>query len=83
MADEPTDVIVAEDEWRTFKRVLPRDVHELLKSFEADVAHEIGTGLVGIGGSVQIWSIITRFLDEHREALKQMAKEWTGEDSSS
>ena len=80
MAEAVTEVIVAEDEWRTFKRVLPRDVHELLKSFEADVADEIRTSAQGIGGSVQVWSVITRFLDEHREALRQMAKEWTGDE---
>lgn len=74
-----TEVIVAADEWRTFRRVLPRDVHELLKSFEADVARELGTSGEGLGGSVAIWTVISRFLDIHREELQELAREFVEE----
>jgi hypothetical protein len=72
------DSILA-DEWRTFKRVLPKDLHELLKSFEADVSSEIRSSGEGIGGSVEVLTIITRYLDEHRAELKQLASEWKAE----
>jgi hypothetical protein len=81
MPNKPTEIesIVATDEWRSFKRVLPRDLHEELKRFEAIVGAEIGQS-VSLGAAVAIWSIIVHFLRENEAELVQCAKEWAGED---
>jgi hypothetical protein len=71
-----TENIVAEDGWRTIKRVLPRDVYLELIRFESVVAQEIGCGETSIGGSVQVWSVITHVLREHEAELIQSAKDW-------
>lgn len=70
-----TEVIVAADEWRTIKRVLPRDIYEAIKGFEQAIGREIG-GVESIGSSVQIWTVLCQFLREHEPALIEMAREW-------
>ena len=44
-----------------------------------DVARELGTSGEGLGGSVAIWTVISRFLDIHREELQELAREFVEE----
>lgn len=72
----PEDVTVATDTWRTIKRVLPRDIYELIKSIESDIADAAGVGHMALGASVTVWTVISRYLDEHRAELKMWAEDW-------
>ena len=76
MSEEP---IFGADEWRTLYRPLPKDVYEAIKIAEDLVGVEIGNMSSdgrSMGQSVAIWSIITHFLNDNSEALKQTAREW-------
>ena len=76
MSDAP---IFGADEWRTLYRPLPKDVYEAIKIAEDAVGVEIGNMSSdgrSMGQSVAIWSILTHFLSENSEALKQTAREW-------
>jgi hypothetical protein len=76
-----TDPTITSDEWRTFKRVLPRDVHEEMKYFEELVATHSGIPprFQGIGDSVSVWSILVHALRLHEADLIQLAEEWKKE----
>jgi hypothetical protein len=77
MSDAP---IFGADEWRTLYRPLPKDVYDAVKMAEDLIGVEIGNASPdsrSMGFSVQIWSILTHFLTQHSEELKQMAREWT------
>ena len=75
-----TEVIVTDDKaWATLKRVLPRDLYNIVKDSEQLVGEEIGNIGEGVGGSIQIWIVITRLLYEHREELRQLAKDFVEE----
>jgi hypothetical protein len=69
---------IEKDEWRTFKRVLPRDVHEELKRFEELVAQYSGLPpkFEGIGASVSVWSIICEHIRNTQEDLVHLAMDW-------
>lgn len=74
---------IGKDEWRTYKRAdykrtLPRDVHELLEDIEMMVANVLGSKSrdYSHGRSVEVLTVIVRFLDEHRDQLKAIAEEW-------
>lgn len=75
-ASLPDDVTVTSDEWRTLHRALPRDLYEVIKSLEDDIADAAGVGRVSMGGSVAVWTIWTRFNADRLEELKSFAKEW-------
>jgi hypothetical protein len=75
--------VITKDEWRvhriaSYSRTLPRDVHELLTDIEIMVANVLGSrsGNYSLNRSVEVLTIISRFLDEHRPELKALAKEW-------
>jgi hypothetical protein len=76
-----TDPTINDDSWRTFKRVLPKDVHEEMKYFEELVATHSGIPprFQGIGHSVSVWAVICHHLRSTEEGLVQMAKDWKGE----
>jgi hypothetical protein len=79
MSDEP---IFGADEWRTLYRPLPKDVYDAVKQCEDAVGVEIGNlhpDSRSMGQSVAVWSIITFFLIQNIEELKQTAREWTDE----
>lgn len=76
MAPAPNfENVIDADEWRTIKRVLPRDLYMEWMDFEAVVGEEIGSS-VSLGASVAIWSILTHLVREHKEELRQLAREW-------
>jgi hypothetical protein len=79
----PTDPTIENDEWRTFKRVLPLDVHEQMKYFEELVAAHSGipARFQGIGNCVSVWSIICHLIRSYEPELMVMAEEWRGTDS--
>lgn len=76
-----TDPTINDDSWRTFKRVLPKDVHEEMKYFEELVATHSGIPprFQGIGQCVSVWSVIVHQLRASEQELIQLAKEWKGE----
>jgi hypothetical protein len=80
MVTPETENIVAGDRWATLKRVIPHDIYDEVVRFESLVAQEIGCGETGIGGSVQIWSVITHFLRENEPELIECAKDWLDPD---
>jgi len=73
-----TEPTINDDSWRTFKRVLPRDVHEEMKYFEELVATHSGIPprFQGIGHCVSVWAVIVHHLRNTEDGLVQMAKDW-------
>lgn len=82
---EPSPARIDNDsEWRTWKRVLPRDVYEELKRFEELVAMHSGlpSRFQGIGPCVSVWSVICHQLRASEADLVQLAKEWRNAEGS-
>lgn len=81
MATDPT---IENDDWRTFKRVLPKDVHEEMKYFEELVAEHSGipSRFQSVGHCVSVWSIIVHQLRASEMDLIQLAKEWKSDETS-
>jgi hypothetical protein len=80
----PTDhPAIEEDSWRTFKRVLPRDIHQELKRFEELVATHSGLPprFEGIGASVTVWTILCHALRNCEPEIVQLAREWADQES--
>ena len=79
-----TDPTINDDFWRTFKRVLPLDVHEEMKYFEELVAMHSGipARFQGVGNSVSVWSVITQHLRLTEAHLIELAKEWRKPDDT-
>jgi AAA+ ATPase superfamily predicted ATPase len=67
------------DKWKTLYRPLPKAVYDVVKEIEDLVGIEIGnlsSENRSMGQSVAVWSILTHFMNEHIEELKQTAKDW-------
>lgn len=82
--ETPIPARIESDEWRTWRRVLPRDVYEELKRFEHLVAEHSGLPprFEGIGASVSVWSILCHCLRENEAELMILAQEWRDEQDS-
>lgn len=70
--------IFGADEWRTLYRPLPKDVKDAVTEIEDMIGAEIGnlSSTRSMGQSVAVWTILTQFLIENAEALREKAREW-------
>jgi hypothetical protein len=71
-----TEVTVASDEWRTLKRVLPKDVYDIFIEAERAIAEEQNIGTEALGSSVQVYTTLAHFLLENMEHLRAKAREF-------
>lgn len=80
-----TDPTINDDSWRTFKRVLPKDVHEEMKYFEALAAEHSGIPprFQGVGNCVSVWSILMHTLRQFEPEVIRYAEDWKADSKSS
>lgn len=81
--ETPVPARIDQDEWRTWHRVMPKDVYDELKYFEELVAEHSGIPprFQGIGQCVSVWSVICHELRNREAELIALAQEWKGQDS--